>query len=205
MGCMDVLVMAGGKGTRLGLDIEKPLLEIKGKPMIDYVIETLLKSKVGTIYIAVSKNTRKTKHYIKEKYGSDGKRIKIIETSGKNYIDDLNECIKYFSGPFLVLSCDIPTIKPKTINNIINHYLSIKYDNIESLCVAIERKKYLGTPTIEINGCIPAGINVLSPKYGEQREEIYIIDELLINVNTQGDKELVESLISKGGCSENII
>jgi len=75
-GSMDGLIMAGGKGTRLGLNIEKPLLEIKGKPMIDYVIETLLKSKVGTIYIAVSKNTRKTEHHIREKYALDGERIK---------------------------------------------------------------------------------------------------------------------------------
>ena len=85
----------------------------------------------------------------------------------------------------MVLSCDIPTINSNTINKIINHYQNIsKSSDIEALCVAIEKDKYIGNPTIVINNCIPAGINILSPKYGEQKEETYIIDEPLININT---------------------
>ena len=38
------LVMAGGKGTRLNMDCEKPLLELADKPMIDYVLSSLSKS-----------------------------------------------------------------------------------------------------------------------------------------------------------------
>ncbi|MCW4036576.1 MAG: NTP transferase domain-containing protein [Candidatus Bathyarchaeota archaeon] len=35
------LLMAGGKGTRMALRGEKPLLEVDGKPMIEHVIEAL--------------------------------------------------------------------------------------------------------------------------------------------------------------------
>jgi len=38
---MDALVMAGGKGARLGKD-EKPLTNLCGKPLIQYVLEALL-------------------------------------------------------------------------------------------------------------------------------------------------------------------
>lgn len=190
--------MAGGKGTRLNLDIEKPLLPILKKPMIDYIVEALLKSNINNIYIAVSKNTPKTEEYLAKKY-KDNINIHLIKTSGIDYIHDLNECISYFSEPFMVISCDIPTIKPKTINKIINYYYIIKSktNNLESLCVAIEKDAYPGNPSIVLNGYIPSGINILSPKYGEQREELYIIDEPILNINTLEDKNLVESYWNK--------
>jgi adenosylcobinamide-phosphate guanylyltransferase len=190
---MDALIMAGGKGTRLNLAIEKPLLPILKKPMIDYVIEALLKSNINNIYIAVSKNTSKTEEYLAKKY--DDKNIHLIKTLGIDYVHDLNECIVYFSEPFMVLSCDIPTIKSKTINKIINQYHSIKskITNLESLCVAIEKDAYPGNPSIVLNGYVPLGINILSPKYGEQREELYIIDEPILNINTLEDRNLVEN------------
>lgn len=206
---MDALLMAGGKGTRLktnknastdknnninDANVEKPLLKINGKFMIDYIIEELLKSDINNIYIAVSKNTPETKKYLTKKYGSYN-NIFIIDTSGIDYIYDLNECIKYFSEPFMVLSCDTPTINSDIINKIMNHYKNISKSNVDALCVAIDKDKYIGNPTIVINNSIPAGINILSPKYGEQKEETYIIDEPLININTLEDKAIVEKML----------
>ncbi len=40
---MDAIVMAGGMGKRLGKD-EKPLTLLLGKPLISYVLHTLLGS-----------------------------------------------------------------------------------------------------------------------------------------------------------------
>ncbi|AEF95647.1 Conserved hypothetical protein CHP00454 [Methanotorris igneus Kol 5] len=189
--------MAGGKGSRMGY-VEKPLIEINGKYMIDYVVEALLQSNVEKIFVAVSKNTPKTEQYIKEKY-DEIKDIILIKTSGNGYVEDLNQAIKYFSSPFLVISSDIPTIKPKTINNIINYYLHIKGINnkVEALCVMVKKDNYPGNPTMEIKGYIPAGINIISPKSGEQIEEAMVVDEVLINVNTWEDKVLVEKLLKK--------
>ncbi len=190
--------------TNNAKNIEKPLLEINGKPMIDYVIEGLLKSNINNIYIAVSKNTPETKKYLTKKYGSWGNscgdmfnNIFIIDTSGIDYIHDLNECIKYFSEPFMVLSCDTPTINSDIINKIIDYYKNILLSkpDVEALCVAIDKNKYIGNPTIVIDNTIPAGINILSPKYGEQKEETYIIDEPLININTLEDKAVVEEML----------
>ncbi|AEH06128.1 Conserved hypothetical protein CHP00454 [Methanothermococcus okinawensis IH1] len=190
--------MAGGKGTRLNSDIEKPLLPILRRPMIDYIVEALLESNINNIYIAVSKNTPKTEEYIKcyKRYYIN-KNIYLIKTSGLNYIHDLNECIPYFSEPFMVLSCDIPTIKPKIINKIITQYHIIKSKkaHVESLCVVVKKDIYPSNPSIVMDGYIPLGINILSPKYGEQKEELYIIDEPILNVNTLEDKNLVEKIL----------
>ena len=52
------LIMAGGKGTRMNLDCEKPMVEVNNKPMINYVVDALLESRyVDKILVAVSDNT----------------------------------------------------------------------------------------------------------------------------------------------------
>ncbi|HIP17660.1 MAG TPA: adenosylcobinamide-phosphate guanylyltransferase [Methanothermococcus okinawensis] len=196
---MDVLIMAGGKGTRLNLDIEKPLLQILKKPMIDYIIESLLNSKINNIYIAVSKNTQKSKCYIYNKYIDHIKnnKIKLLETEGLGYINDLNQCMKHFSEPFMVLCCDIPSITPKIINNVIDEYYRLKanFNNLESLCVVVKKEDYLGSPSVVMDEYVPQGINILSPKNGEQVEKLYIIEEPILNVNTLEEKSIVERII----------
>ncbi|MBA2852915.1 adenosylcobinamide-phosphate guanylyltransferase [Methanococcus maripaludis] len=199
---MDALIMAGGKGTRLKENVEKPILNICEKPMIDYVIDSLLNSKIEKIYIAVSIHTPETKEYLEKKYRLDrnyNQKIDIICTSGTNYVDDLNECMEFFKEPFLILSSDIPTIKPKVINSIIQEYLFVNNscNRIESFCVVTKEDDYVGTPSINMGGYVPLGINILTPKHGEQTEILHVIKDIIVNVNTLSDKKLVETLINK--------
>lgn len=54
---MKVIILAAGKGTRLRpltYGIPKPLLPVKGKPMIDWVIRSVLSDKVDEIIVGVS-------------------------------------------------------------------------------------------------------------------------------------------------------
>ncbi|CAB3288734.1 Adenosylcobinamide-phosphate guanylyltransferase [Methanocaldococcus lauensis] len=197
---MDALIMAGGKGSRMGY-IEKPLIKIKDKPLISYVIQPLLESdKINKIYIATSPNTKTTKKFIISIY-KDYKNIKVIETSGNGYIEDLNECIKYFSKPFLVVSSDLINLTSKIINSIVDYFYYVKSKNpeIESLSVMIPKNIYskYTNPTIDFNGLIPVGINILSPKSGYQKEKIMVIDELIINVNTPEDLKFAENFLKK--------
>ena len=53
----DAVLMAGGRGERLRpltLDTPKPLLEVGGKPIIDYNVESLLRYGAGDIYVTVN-------------------------------------------------------------------------------------------------------------------------------------------------------
>ena len=38
------IVMAGGRGTRLKVDVEKPLFKLHGKPLIKYVLDNISSS-----------------------------------------------------------------------------------------------------------------------------------------------------------------
>ncbi len=59
---MDVLINAGGKGTRMGVTgIEKPMQIIGGKPTVLRVVEAMQKSSyTDRILVSVSPNTPKT-------------------------------------------------------------------------------------------------------------------------------------------------
>ena len=51
------LIMAGGRGRRMGLPTEKPLLPFLGKPLIDWVAAAILDAKnVSDFYVVTSSN-----------------------------------------------------------------------------------------------------------------------------------------------------
>lgn len=92
------VLMCGGKGTRLktnnNLHIEKPLLNLRNKPLIEYVIEAVRKSGLDIkIFAAISNNTSRTRLFLAEKYLEN---ITLIETSGIEYSKDYLEVLKFF-------------------------------------------------------------------------------------------------------------
>jgi len=61
------VIMAGGKGTRLRSNQEKPLLKVRGQPLIESVVNALLSSKkVETILVATSVHSPQTAQWAKK-------------------------------------------------------------------------------------------------------------------------------------------
>ena len=81
------IVMAGGRGTRLKVNVEKPLFKLHGKPLIKYVLDNISSSKlVEDVVIAVSPHTQETIKYLKSLNGN----FQILNTSGIDYLNDLS-------------------------------------------------------------------------------------------------------------------
>ena len=80
---MRAVIMAGGKGTRLAslnAEIPKPMFPVTGRPILEYQIESLVKSSVKDITLIVGY----LKEIIKEHFGNGSKfgvRINYIEES----------------------------------------------------------------------------------------------------------------------------
>ena len=112
------LVMAGGRGTRMTLPVEKPLLEVSGKPVIEHVLKALEEAnKIESLIVTVSRHTPKTKRYIQD-LGID-----FVQTQGKDYVSDMNSAIKKLNlNIVLATAADLPLITSRDIDEILAHY-----------------------------------------------------------------------------------
>lgn len=119
---LTVIILCGGKGERLKpltLKTPKPLIKIKGKVILEYIINHLLKSNIKNIIVASGYKHYLVKKFMNVKYK---KKIEVINTSVKV---DILERIKIITenkkGEFLV--CYGDTLADININKLIRQYL----------------------------------------------------------------------------------
>ena len=106
------VVLAGGEGKNLRpytWEVPKPLLPVKGKPILEYTIKGLKKARIEKVYLCIGHLGEKIKEYFKDG-GKFGLEIKYIEekkpllTGGA-----LNLLKNKLNSPFLVVYGDILT------------------------------------------------------------------------------------------------
>lgn len=193
------LIMAGGKGTRMDLDYEKPMIKVNGRPMISYVIEALIESEfIDKILVAVSDNTPYTSEYAKKF------PVRVIHTDGEGYIEDLASILsnrKYVEEDEVIMTivADLPFITGEQIDDVLDNYYK---RGKPAMCVSVPAslfKKYRITPTLVYKGLVPTGVNLLLANNEEQDQSIYESHnvELAFNINTLNDLNLSEHYIKK--------
>ena len=192
------ILMAGGMGTRLKVPVEKPLFKLHDKPLIKYVVDNLKASKlIDDIIIAVSPNTCETTRYL-ESLNDD---LKILDTSGEDYLKDLSYILDYFENKskediLLFINADLPFISTETIDHVLDCYFKSDKDAL-SVVVPVEVFDELGLDySYEFNGCVPSGLNILRSENIIQDETQLILKkvELALNINTIPDSEIAEKL-----------
>ncbi|MCS7139436.1 MAG: NTP transferase domain-containing protein [Candidatus Nezhaarchaeota archaeon] len=201
------LVMAGGKGSRLEINIEKPLLSICGVSMLERVVGALRNSKyITSIFVTVTQWTPNTKRRAEEL------GLNVIETRGLGYVDDLREALKilwrrYYYREVVVVNSDIPLLNGSVVDEVITFYIN---SGAEALTVVIEVDSYtkLGFKAdyqFEHQGIVvaPVGLNVVRADLVKNeellREVVYVhpMTELLVNVNTISEAKKAEELLMK--------
>jgi adenosylcobinamide-phosphate guanylyltransferase len=168
---MMAVVMAGGKGTRLGY-IEKPMIRLAGTPLINHIMRPFLESGLETI-IAVSKNTPETVTYcLRSGY-------EIIMTDGNDYHEDLLYLTSKF-GVILTTVADIPFMTQTHVKAILN---SNREEDSVVGCTIIDDE-------IE-----PFGLNIVDGTY----DRYLLFDDRYvgININTSEDLDLAEKIYSE--------
>ena len=122
-----VIILAAGKGTRMNSDLPKVLHKLKGKPLLDYVIdESELLNPKEIILVVGFKKDRVIKHTEKRinlKYATQ------IEQLGTGHaVLQTNELLKNRKGHILILYGDVPNIKASTLQPIIDDHISNNRD-----------------------------------------------------------------------------
>lgn len=197
------LVMAGGKGTRMGLPTEKPMIPFLGKHLIDYVVEAINQSKqITTFYIVTSNNTPNTEQHCKNM------KWNILHTDAKGYHDDLRQAARRanLADSILTMPSDVPAITGKFLDKVVYEFKQCEKDFL-AVFVPIQKRLDLGlsiSSTDEYKGVLYAvsGINIVNgtkiQESGKIESSAIITEEteVLLNINTQKDIEIAQKLIT---------
>ena len=198
------LIMAGGKGKRMGLSVEKPLLPFLGKPLLDWVVGAVASTeKVSEFYVVTSTNTPETEKRCKNK------GWKFLRTDAKGYHSDLKQAVRDAGlvGAVLTIPADLPAITGKFLDRVIGDFEVGKRDFL-AVFVPIEKREELGlsiSSTDEYKGVLHAvsGINIVNGTKIQEEGKIEtsaIISkeiEVLLNINTVKDLKISEKIMEK--------
>lgn len=196
------LIMAGGKGKRLGLEVEKPLLSFLDKPLIEWVIHAVESSRqLSQFYVVTSPDTLYTERLCSKK------DLNTIKTDGKGYHHDLKQAIlkgKLYH-PVLTLSSDLPALTGNFLDEIIERY---KKSTEPALTILVPPKRFeklgLKTPSVRKykgDTYVISGINIIDGKrfFEKQPEKVLIWEgiEAVLNINTLDDLNTAEKIMAK--------
>ncbi|NLV26656.1 MAG: NTP transferase domain-containing protein [Methanomicrobiales archaeon] len=195
---MYALILAGGKASRLCMG-EKALVRLFNRPLLSYVIDSVLKANLSPC-VVVTSYTPYTTNYCRIH------DIPWICTDGKGYVEDIWQAVLdiSISGPFLTICADLPGITAENITFVLDEYKRAKSSacsvwtpyilDIEHNCI-----KKIDDNKQELLGK-PVGLNILrGDLYQENQDEIQILlDEpsLTLNINTQDELVFAERFFS---------
>ena len=196
------LIMAGGRGSRMGLPTEKPMLPFLGKPLLDWVAEAVLNAKkVSEFYVITSSNTPKTEEHCRSMGWN------FVRTDAKGYHDDLKQAISKLGwiGPVLTMPSDVPAITGPILDRVVGEFEVCGKDFL-AVFVPIKTRQDLGlsiSSTDEYKGVWYAvsGVNVINGAkvLGEGKIETAAIiteeTQVVLNVNTTKDFEVAEDFM----------
>jgi adenosylcobinamide-phosphate guanylyltransferase len=198
------LIMAGGRGSRMGLPTEKPMLQFFGKPLLDWVVDAVLSAKeISQFYVITSPNTPKTEEHCRRMGWN------ILRTDAKGYHDDLKQAVLKldWTGPILTMPSDVPAITGSILDHVVNEFKICGKDFL-AVFVPIEKREALGlsiSSTDEYKGVWYAvsGVNVVNGQKvlveGKIETAAIITEEtqVVLNVNTTKDFEIAEKIMKK--------
>jgi adenosylcobinamide-phosphate guanylyltransferase len=194
---MYALIMAGGPGSRLSLG-EKPLISIRGRPMIAYVIDAFCAGGFDPV-VAASPNTPMTMNWCRA-HG-----IAFCKAEGRGYIEDMISAVEILDEqhPLFVCVSDIPCITPQIIRQIADSYHISGKDACSTWVPAELVRSSGGTISYreQVNGidACAAGVNILrGDLISQPQEELQVLlsdPGLAVNVNTRADLAKAEDFI----------
>ncbi len=198
--------MAGGKGKRIGLPVEKPLLKFLGKPLVDWVSDAVSSAeKVSEFFVVTSPNTPLTEAHCK------GKGWKVLRTDAKGYHNDLKQATldARLMESVLTVPADSPAVTGKFLDKVVTAF-ETSGKNFLAVFVPINSRERLQLSidsTDEYNGVWYAvsGVNIVNGKAiqseGKIETSAIITDEIevLLNINTLKDLNVAEKIMSPKG------
>jgi len=116
---LSVAILAAGKGTRMESSLPKVLHKVSGKSLLQRVVDSCVKLNPDQIFVIIGHKSKEVQDSIKK-----NKKIQFVTQdpqSGTGHaIQVLCREVKKNEGKLLILNGDVPLIKPKTLEKLIN-------------------------------------------------------------------------------------
>lgn len=127
------VIMAAGKGKRMrNPDKSKVMYELKGKPIIQFVIELSEKINSELIVPIVGHQKQSVMDFIRDKFPGSTDIIKFAnqdEQLGTGHaIMQTEQILNNFIGDVLILSGDVPMLKYLTVQSFIDFHYNNNFD-----------------------------------------------------------------------------
>ncbi len=184
--------MAGGKASRFLTRVEKAVLEVRGRTLLERSLVAFQEGGVDETLIAVTSRVPKTKE-LARKLGAI-----IIQTKGESYHEDVLELLDLYPR-FLSLNVDVPFIngtqvrrfatssEPESVAAIVPASLALMKPSGDS--ILIDDKG---------NRMIWVGMNLVTPS--AEMKLVVINDPLLtININNERDLAFARKFADENG------
>lgn len=113
----NIVILAAGKGTRMGGDVPKALTNLSGRPMIDYVIGTALESSSERPITVVGYKS----DMIREFAGDRSLYVEQLEQKGTGHAVSMSiPALSELADTVVVLYADQPFVSSETINELVS-------------------------------------------------------------------------------------
>jgi adenosylcobinamide-phosphate guanylyltransferase len=201
---MHAVVMAGGVGSRFftgGWSGEKPMVKLRGMPLIDYMIDTLKRSaSIERIFVVTSPSVPETREYLAARDD-----LEVLPAPGLGYVGDMVHGIKAadIRAPVLVVMSDLPLVTPEMIDRVVSTYNqreepALSVHTLLHVCTKLGQR-----PTAVFNRdgelIVPCGINILDGSLIDEEQpdfNMVLPDiEVALNVNTVEDLKRCEQML----------
>jgi len=193
----------------MGGNVEKPMLQIAGKSMLEHVIESLRHVQaIDRIVVVGSSNSPNTTNEAR-RLG-----IEVLPTPGNGFEEDMKHAIRSLDlEDVLVVSADLPLMTPDIVSEAITRYHESGKPALATMA-RIEDYERMGTKpqyVFEIDGqrLTAVGLNIIDGRRIGEREldqEVLVVDssEVILNVNNSQELDLARRKLSveKRGVSE---
>jgi adenosylcobinamide-phosphate guanylyltransferase len=186
---VNAVIMAGGKGSRMRSNQEKPLLEVMGRPLIQNVVDALTASEyVEKIMVATSVHTPQTSEWVKNK------RLANIDTPGQGYVEDMAFILSQpdiRDETILTVAADLPLLTGEVVDEVIEYYQGCQKPAL-SVMVPVEIfHKHCLQPSMVWENLVPSGLNILRGKDTEQDEELLVLGKLEVALNINSPEDII--------------
>ncbi|MCP4727560.1 MAG: NTP transferase domain-containing protein [bacterium] len=116
-----VVILAAGKGKRMGGVYPKVLFKLGEKPIIDYIVETVLKLRFARIVIVAGFGKEQLIEHL-DQYSGLEFAVQEQQLGTGHAVQQSVDTIKDFEGDVMVLNGDVPLISEDVLLQFVDHH-----------------------------------------------------------------------------------